>query len=65
MVIRVSCQLYNVYVPPVRMTQRALSALQGEVVGDRSRSLVGVDLNPRRFVTPDNRPNQPHDKEDL
>jgi hypothetical protein len=40
------------------MTQRALSALQGWVVGDRSRSLVGVDLDPRRSVTPDHRPNQ-------
>ena len=48
----------QVYVPPIRMTQRALSALQGEVVVDRNRSLVGVDLNPKRFVTPDHRPYQ-------
>ena len=47
------------------MTQRALSALQGVRYGPKRHGLVAVLLGPDANVTPDNRPNQPHDKEDL
>ena len=44
------------------MTQQALSALQGEVVVDPNRSLIGVDDDTKRFVTLTIDPDQFNDK---
>jgi len=46
------------YVPPKRMAQRSLSALQGVRYVPKRHGLVAVLLGTDANVTPDNKPNQ-------